>query len=416
MIEIITIGDELTSGRTADENARFIGESLYLRGFSVSRITTVGDGLDDISGALKSINDNTRFIIVTGGLGPTEDDRTSEAAASCFGKELILSQEAFSAMEKLLGQANRKVSEVNKKQAVLPEGSTVIPNPVGTASGFLIKEDNKHYIFLPGVPGEVRAMTESFILSYLLKESGSKTIILSRTLKVFGLWESALQEKLADVLPKDGLVSLAYYPSFPEISLKITGKGSDENIVETELQKAVDAVEQRIGEFVYSKNGELLEEVVGKLMSENKATIAVAESCTGGLISHRITNVPGSSGYLERSFVVYSNQAKEEILNVLADVINKYGAVSGPVAKLMAEGVRNVSGTTFGLAVTGIAGPSGGTAEKPVGTVYIAVSSEEKTEVRKHGFFFNDRERIKLMTSYMALEYLRRAVLGMSIQ
>ena len=416
MIEIITIGDELTSGRTVDENARFIGESLYLRGFSISKITTVGDGLDDISGALKNTNDDTRFIIATGGLGPTEDDKTSEAAARFFGKKLILNQKAFSAMERLLGKVNRKVSEVNKKQAVLPDGSTVISNPIGTACGFLIIEDNKHYIFLPGVPGEVRAMTESSLVSYLEKECGSKNFILSKTLKVFGLWESVLQEKLANVLPDDGGVSLAYYPSFPEISLKVTGKGTDKNKVETELKKAVNAVELRIGEFVYSKNGELLEEVVGRVISEKKATIAVAESCTGGLISHRITNVPGSSAYLERSFVVYSNKAKEEILNVPADILNKYGAVSEPAAKLMAERVRKVSGTTFGLAVTGIAGPSGGTAEKPVGTVYIAVSSEEKTEVRKHGFFFNDRERIKLMTSHMALEYLRRAVLGISIQ
>ena len=416
MIEIITIGDELISGRTADENARFLGEALYLRGFSVSKITTVGDGRGDISGALKNLKYDTRFIIVTGGRGPTEDDKTSEAAAFCFGKKLILNPEAFQMMEKLLGKANRKVSEVNKKQAVLPEGCTVIPNPAGTACGFLIKEGSKHFIFLPGVPAEVRAMSNSFLLSYLEKESGNKNVILSKTLKVFGLWESMLQEKLAGILPDDGLVSLAYYPSLFEISLKLIAKGTDRKKVEAALEKAVETVDARIGQYVYSTNGELLEEVTGRVLIEKGATVAVAESCTGGLISHRLTNISGSSGYLERSFVVYSNKAKDEILEVPADVLKDHGAVSEPVAKLMAEGVRKVSGTTFGLAVTGIAGPAGGTAEKPVGTVYIAVASEEKTEVKKHGFFFNNRERIKLITSQMALDYLRKTVLGISIR
>lgn len=412
MIEIITIGDELTCGRTADENARFIGEALYLKGFAVSRVVTVGDGLADISEALKGLKTDTRFAIITGGLGPTQDDKTAQAAAECFGKKLVLNEAAFSRMEKLLAKAGRNVSAVNKKQAILPEGCDIIANPVGTASGFLMLSDRKYYIFLPGVPGEVRAMTESFVLPCLEKKIRLKEVIASRTLKIFGLWESLLQEKLAGLFPEDGPVSLAYYPGFPEISLKIIGRGETPENAETILDRATDTVEAKVGDFVYSRDNESIEAVLGRLLTEKGMTVSVAESCTGGLISHRLTNIAGSSIYFERSVVVYSNRAKQSLLGIPAEVIQDCGAVSEAVAGLMAEGIRRISGTHFGLAVTGIAGPGGGTAAKPVGTVCIAVASGEKTEVKTHGFFFKDRERIKLMSAHMALDHLRRAILG----
>jgi len=408
----MTIGDELTCGRTADENARFIGEALYLKGLVVSRMVTVGDELADIAAALKDLRADTRFVVVTGGLGPTEDDKTAAAAADRFGRKLVLNETALARMEKLLAKAGRQVSAVNRKQAVLPEGCDTIANPVGTASGFLMVSERKHYIFLPGVPGEVRAMTESFVLPYIEKNSRIKDVIATRTLKIFGLWESLLQEKLAGLFPEAGPISLAYYPGFPEISLKIIGRGKSREKVAVALDRATNRVEGKIGDFVYSRNGEKIEAVLGRLLTERGKTVSVAESCTGGLISHRLTNIAGSSSYFDRSVVVYSNRAKQGLLGVPAAVIRDHGAVSEPVARRMAEGVRRMSGTHFGLAVTGIAGPGGGTAEKPVGTVCIAVAAPEETTVKTHGFFFKDRERIKQMSAHMALDHLRRVILG----
>lgn len=414
MIEIITIGDELTSGSTVDENARFIAQALHSIGLSVSKITTVGDGIEDIQHALKSLLKETRFVIATGGLGPTEDDRTAKAAASAFGRQLLLNQEALNLMKKKFKAMQRKINPANRKQAVLPKGCSVVPNPVGTACGFLIEDGQRHFIFLPGVPEEVRTITENFLVEHLRKAIGSKQVILNRTLKVFGLWESAIHERLSGALPESRAVSLAYYPQYPEIRLKMTGKGANANQLQKEMDKFQKVIYEKIGDYVYSDSGESLEEVVGNLLKANNATLAVAESCTGGLITHRLTNISGSSQYLERSFVAYSNRAKAELLNVPSDVIQEFGAVSESVARFMAKGARELSGTTFGLAVTGIAGPTGGSPEKPVGTVFIGVSSDKQTEV-KHHRFHGSREKIKMMSAHMALNLLRNFIIGKSI-
>ncbi len=415
MIEIITIGDELISGSTADENARFIGEALTSLGLTVSKITTVGDAVEDIENALESIRGETRFVLITGGLGPTEDDRTARAAAKAFGRKLLLNQEAFNALEEKLEKFGRTVSMAGRKQAMLPERSRIVPNPVGTACGFLIEDGKRQFVFLPGVPEEVRAITESFLAGHLKTFMGSKQVILSRTLKVFGLWESAIQERLQGALPDRSTASLAYYPKYPEIRLKINGRGTDTAQVQKDISRFQEIIYEKIGEYIYSDKDELLEEVVGFLLKKNRATLAVAESCTGGLITHRLTNISGSSQFLERSFVVYSNRAKEELLNIPQDMLRDSGAVSEPVARFMAKAAGELSGTTYGLAVTGIAGPTGGSAEKPVGTVFIGISSASDTRVSQH-LFHGSRERIKLMSSQVALNLLRKTILGKTKQ
>ncbi|MEI6125694.1 MAG: competence/damage-inducible protein A [Pseudomonadota bacterium] len=406
MIEILTIGDELTSGRTVDENSTCIARALNTAGLTVARITTVGDGIKDIQRCLHDLLEETRFVIVTGGLGPTEDDRTAQAAASAFGKKLLLSKPALDALEKKYTKFGGTMSPGAQKQALLPEGCCVIPNPVGTACGFLIAEPKQQFMFLPGVPEEVRAMLESFLIGHILKESGSREIILSKTLKVFGLWESGIHERLHGALPECSSVSLGYYPHYPEVSLKITGKGTDRTKIEKEIALYQQVIYENIGDYIYSESGESLEEVVGDMLKKCRETLAVAESCTGGLITHRLTNIAGSSEYVERSYVVYSNRAKEELLNIPCAVLSRYGAVSEPVAGLMATRARKLSGTTYGLAVTGIAGPGGGSTEKPVGTVFIGISSLMQTGVTQHRFR-GSREKIKIMSSQVALNLLR---------
>jgi nicotinamide-nucleotide amidase len=409
MIEIITIGDELVSGSTSDENSRYISEAIYSIGMTVSKITTIGDAVEDIENTLRGIQEQTCFVVITGGLGPTEDDRTAQAAAGAFGRKLILNQQALDEIEKKLKKFDRTVSTAGRKQAILPDGCIIVPNPVGTACGFLIEDGKRHFVFLPGVPEEVRAMTESFLLDRLKKIIKSKQVILNQTLRVFGLWESAIQDRLRDVFPDKSTASLGYYPDFPEIRLKITGRGSDPERVRQDMSKFQEIIYEKIGEYIYSDRDEPLEEVIGTLLKNKKATLSIAESCTGGLITHRLTNIAGSSQYIERSFIVYSNMAKQELLNVPSDMIQKFGAVSEPVAFSMAEGVRVLSGTTYGLAVTGIAGPAGGSAEKPVGTVFIGVSSLSGTEVKQY-LFHGSRDIIKIITSHTALNNLRKFI------
>ena len=409
-VEIITIGNELLSGSTIDTNAAFIAASVNSVGLSVVRMSSVGDNMDDMVNALKTVLPESRFVIVTGGLGPTDDDCTAAAAALAFGRQIVLHQEALAAIKKIFAGFNTKMPFPSQKQAMLPEGVRLIPNPVGTASGFLIADGTREFMFLPGVPTEVEAMTESFIIPYLREKNGKREVIITRAFRVFGLWESAIQERLEGAIPRGTTVSLAYLPTYPEVRLKLTGKGGDPSAVKKDLDSITSIIHEKVGNFIYSSDDEPLEAVLGKLLKDRTATLAVAESCTGGLISHRLTNISGSSAYLERAVVVYSNQAKVQLLNIPEDVIEKHGAVSEPVAQLIAQQVREHSGARFGLAVTGIAGPTGGSPEKPVGTVFIGISSAAGNEVKKYRFY-GSREQIKLMTSQMALSNLRLFIL-----
>ena len=409
-VEIITIGNELLSGSTIDTNSAFIASSVNTSGLSVTRICSVGDAIDDIVTALKTVLPESRFVIVTGGLGPTDDDCTAAAAARAFGKQIVLNQEALAAIEKIFAGVNVKMPFPSSKQAMLPEGVRLIPNPIGTASGFLIEDGMREFMFLPGVPTEVEAMTESFIVPHLRDKCGSKEIIITRAFRVFGLWESAIQERLEGAIPGGTSVSLAYLPSYPEVRLKLTGKGADPSAVQKDLDLITSIIHEKVGEFVYSSDDEPLEAVVGRLLRDRQAILAVAESCTGGLITHRLTNISGSSEYLERSVVVYSNRAKTELLNIPENILIEHGAVSEPTARLMAKQIRELSGSTLGLSVTGIAGPTGGSPEKPVGTVFIGIASAAVEEVKKYRFY-GSREQIKLMSSQMALSNLRLFIL-----
>jgi len=360
--------------------------------------------------ALKGVLPGTKYIIVTGGLGPTDDDRTAEAAARAFGRTVELNREALAAIEKKFAGYQAKMPFPSQRQAMLPSGVELIPNPRGTASGFLIEDAGREFMFMPGVPAEAEAMTESFIIPRLMKKSGFKQVILSKTMRVFGLWESAVQERLDGQIEEGPGLCLAYLPHFPEVRLKVTGVGEDENKVRQDIARAAAIIEKQLGEYIYSMHDEPLELVTGQLLKEKKATIALAESCTGGLICNRITNISGSSEYMLMGVVVYSNQAKVDLLKIPRAVLDEHGAVSEPCAQLMAKNVRELAGSTYGISVTGIAGPTGGTEEKPMGTVFIGIASAKGESVTRHRFF-GGREQIKLMTSHMALNNLRKYIL-----
>jgi nicotinamide-nucleotide amidase len=412
--EIITIGNELITGIQVDTNGPYLAQRLLSQGILVQRIISVGDETQEIAHALKDSIERSDLVIMTGGLGPTRDDITTEVATKVLGKKLVLYPEALDHINKMLGSYNVPTTEGQKKQAYFPEGAEIIPNPKGTAPGFLIKEGETLLAFLPGVPRELETMVEETILPRLENEWKRETYFQSRTLRLFGIAESKVDDLLKDIFKNQKEVTLAFLPLFPEINVQITIQKKNNEEACARLAYWEKAIRERLEPYVFATDEDTMEEVVGNLLRKAKATIAVAESCTGGLIGHRLTNIPGSSDYVERVVVVYSNQAKIDLLKVPEEVICTHGAVSAPTAKLMAEGIRNLAGTTLGLSTTGIAGPAGGSSEKPVGTVFISLTDGKET-VTKEYHFPGDRQQIKWMTSAVALNRIRQYFLKKNI-
>jgi len=413
LIEIITIGDELLCGRTQDTNAGMIARELHAAGFTVARITTTGDTLSAISSALLSCLPETHFVIITGGLGPTKDDLTAEAAATAFKDKLALHPEALEMLNSLLERRQRTMNASQQKQAMLPSRSAPINNPVGTACGFVMHVDKRHFLFLPGVPSEASAMTEQSVIAYINKHAGRNHSIKSKTLRVYGLWESIIQEKLTNVMASHSDVSLGFYPHFPEVLLRLTAHGPDETVLKERLNTAGNAIAERIGDYIYAEDDVSLMEAVGRLLNKGGHSVAVAESCTGGLLSHLITSVPGSSGWFERGLVVYSNIAKTQLAGVDESLLAQHGAVSAQTAQALAQGARRSASSTHGIGITGIAGPDGGTPEKPVGTVFFAIADPEGCQ-GYHRLFTGNREQNQRLSAYTALDLLRRTLLGLN--
>lgn len=405
--EIITIGNELITGVQVDTNGPYLAQRLFGQGISVQRIVSLGDGAEAIAGALKESIGRADLVLITGGLGPTRDDVTTEVATKVLKKRLVFHPEALDHINKVLGSYNIPKTEGQKKQAYFPEGAELIPNPKGTAPGFLIKEGKTLLVFLPGVPRELKTMVEETILPRLENEWKRETYFQSRTLRLFGISESKVDDLLKDIFENQREITLSFLPHFPEVNVRITIQGKSKNKACARLAYWEKAIRERLEHYVFGIDDDTMEEVVGNLLRKAKATIAVAESCTGGLIGHRLTNIPGSSDYVERAVVVYSNQAKIDLLKVPEEVILTHGAVSEPTAKLMAEGIRNLAGTTLGLSTTGIAGPAGGSPGKPVGTVFISLTDGKETSTKEY-HFPGGRQQIKRMTSSVALNSIRQ--------
>lgn len=399
------------SGLTRDGNFTWAGHSLFSLGFEIGYHTTVGDDRDRIEEALGIARKRAHTVIVTGGLGPTPDDLTAEVAARLIGAPLELNDGTLRTMEERLGSRGRSLTETNKKQAYLPKGSKVLINHWGTAPGFSFESERTVFYFLPGVPKEFYAMMGEYVIPELLRRDNERKPFRSKLVKTFGLPESEVARMLEGA-QREG-VKLGYRSHFPEIHLRVSSYGETEQDADALMSEFMSDIKSRLSEYIFSTGGETLEEVVGKLLRESGKTLATAESCTGGLIAHRVTNVPGSSDYFLEGIVSYSNEAKEKVLGVPLDMIEAQGAVSAPVVEAMARGVRNLAGSDIGVAVSGIAGPGGGSAEKPVGTVFIGVDNGEQGSPFSEKFrFYGTREDIKLISSEKALQIIMKILLN----
>ncbi|MFA5181482.1 MAG: competence/damage-inducible protein A [Syntrophales bacterium] len=409
---IITIGDELTSGGIQDTNTALIARQFHLQGWQVAATMSVGDDETMIKGALDFIMPLTDAVVITGGLGPTADDITTAAVARAFNLPLYTDEEVLSNIKAIFARYGFKWTENNAKQAVFPQGAQILANPVGTAAGFSLRVRGKIIAVIPGVPVEVRRMLPEVVLPFLRCSFPEESPCLAvRTLKLFGLGEAAVDQAIAGIdLPGFG-VGVGFYPRFPENHLVLSARDALEAAAWLKVNKAEEEIHKRLGPYIFAYDEETLEGVVAGLLKEKGLTLAVAESCTGGLITDRLTDIPGSSMYLERGLITYSNRSKTDLLGVPEEIIQKHGAVSEETGRLMAEGARRLAGSDLGLATTGIAGPDGGSEAKPVGTVFIALADGGETVCRKFSYRW-DRRRIKVIASQAALIMLKRYLTG----
>jgi len=408
-IEIITTGNELLSGITIDKNFNWLCESLFSLGAQVRFHQCISDNLDDLVKALNIAQKRSKFILFTGGLGPTDDDLTRESASQFFSRKLVLNKKIEKEIKLIFKKRNRPYSLINKKQAMFPEGAEIIQNPKGTAPGFCIKDKGSFFYFFPGVPSELRAMVQKSafqkIKNFLVKE---KNFFTSETLKVFGITESELAEKIKKIKSKNTFIG--YRPHKFEIHLRIISTGKSKKISKNECLKIKHRLIKVLQKYIFTDKDVTLQEVIVNLLKKKKYTISFAESCTGGLISNLITNVPGSSSVFGISFITYSNKSKNLILKVPNKKLIEHGAVSKEVVSEMARGLNRISESNISVAVSGIAGPNGGSADKPVGTVYVSYIINKKISVKRYSFL-GDRESIKLRTALEVLNHIRKNIL-----
>lgn len=412
--EIITIGDEILIGQTLNTNAAYIGSKLTEIQVDVSFTCVVPDKEEEIKREFKDAFEKYDIIIVTGGLGPTHDDVTRKCVVDFFNTEFVQDKEVLSDIKKFFEVRGRQLTKTNEDQSLIPKIATPIRNSRGTAPGYWIEKNKKYFIVMPGVPYEMKGMMETFVLPNLKEKIISQKVFKSTmNLLTTGIPESVLFDRLGNLDELLNGASLAFLPSQFGVKMRITVYGNSEEESKNKLEGIEQKIRSLVGKFIYGKNDDNLEGVVAKLLMDRNLTISIAESCTGGLITNRLTNIAGSSKFMERGVVAYSNAAKVEILKVNEDAIAKHGAVSLEVAMQMAEGIKSVSGSDIGLATTGIMGPTGATPSKPVGLVYIGIC-DDKICTAKEFRFGDDRLLNKDRTSQAALEMLRRNLLGIS--
>jgi len=410
--ETIAVGSELLLGGRLDTNSLFIADRLAACGIELRYKTTVGDDLSDIVAVLKTALRRARVVILTGGLGPTIDDLTREAVAQATGHRLSRRKAALDGMIARLVEWGRTPTTTQFRQAMIPARAEILFNPVGTAPGFSLVWKGTFLAALPGVPREMEPMVRDGVLPQLqawmrTQKRLSASPMIRRVLHTSGVPESIVDQALVGLVPKGCTIQLGIYASPMEVMVSLTGPAGAEGVVT--IERLLKEAKTRLGDIVYGEEDETMESVVGRLLNEQQLTLAVAESCTGGLIGHRLTQVPGASAYVDRVAVTYSNRAKVEMLGVPSGLLKRHGAVSADVAAAMARGIRERSGASVGVSVTGIAGPGGATESKPVGLVYVGLDGgpgEAMTkEFRFHG---GDRTVIKQRSSQAALDLLRR--------
>lgn len=406
--EIVSIGDELLIGQTINTNASFIGQKLTEIGIEVKRITTISDHEEDIISAITSAEKRADVIIATGGLGPTHDDVTKKAFVRYFKSKLILNKTILKKIQKSFKERGIVMSPINEEQALVPDDASIVENKMGTAPGLRFQKNNRDFFVLPGVPSEMKTMVEDTIIPLLKKKS--TLFIKRRMIKTTGVAESTLFEKMGNISELEKIVKIAFLPKSTGVEIRLTATNPDEMQCSENLAQAESIIRQRINEHIWGFDDQNLEDVVAQLLFEQHKTIAIAESCTGGMITDRLTNVSGSSTYLKQAIIAYSIESKVNTLGMKKQFIDQLGEVSAEVAIEMAKKVREMSNTDFGLATTGLLGPNGGISKTPVGLIYVAVSDAAETIFHRL-IFKRDRIFNKQRATQMALDLLRRQLL-----
>lgn len=405
--EIISVGTELLLGEIVDTNAVFLSQELAALGIELYHRTTVGDNARRLQEVITTALARADLVITIGGLGPTADDLTKETVAAVLGLPLVLDRPSLARIEAYFARIGRPMTENNYKQALIPEGGEALPNRNGTAPGVSVRKEGKWVVCLPGPPRELRPMFHDYVRPQLA--AASRGVIRSRVLRLCGIGESALVETIADLLANQTNPTLAPLATEGEVRLRITAAAATVAAADAAIAELEQKLRVRLGPAIYGVDDDTLEAIVVGLLQQRGETLAVAESCTGGLLANRITDVPGASAVFERGVVAYSNRAKTELLGIPAPVIQRAGAVSSEVATLMARGIRERTESDWGIGITGIAGPGGGTAEKPVGLVYFALAGPGTNLVRE-ARFAGDRQQIKRRTTQAVLDLFRRTL------
>lgn len=408
-VELICVGTELLLGNIVNTNAAFIAEKCAMLGLSMYYQSVVGDNQKRLEALIRTARERSDIVILSGGLGPTQDDLTKETAAKVMGRTLVEDARARREIEEFMAKRSHAITKNNWKQALVPEGCKVLYNPNGTAPGIIMEEEQTRMILLPGPPNELIPMFEEQVYPYL-KESQPE-IICSKMVKLCGIGESSAETKILDLIEEQTNPTVAPYAKTGEVHLRITAKAASEEEAYQMIAPVEDELQERFGDLIYTDDPRVtLEMAVYELLKENRLTVTTAESCTGGLLAGRLINVPGISEFLKEGYVTYSNEAKEKLLGVPADILQQYGAVSSQTAEAMASGGARAAGADVCIAVTGIAGPDGGTEEKPVGLVYMSCYCRGRCYTQENRYT-GSRSKIREYSVASALTLLRKAIL-----
>ena len=414
-VEIINIGDELLIGQVINTNAAWMAEQLNLSGFRAYQVSVISDSRQHILEALAEAEKRAEVVLISGGIGPTKDDITKHTLCEYFNTRLVFNEEAYRDVEAIFARRGYQVTELNRQQAELPESCTGIPNKLGTARGMWFEKDRPDksrtiFVSMPGVPFEMKSMMTDYVIPRM-KELFNTPFIYHKTILTQGVGESFLAARIEsweNELPSH--IKLAYLPQPGIVRLRLTGEGSNEIILHQEVEAEVLKLQPMIPEYIFGYDEETVELIVGRLLKEKHATLATAESCTGGTIAQMITSIPGSSVYFKGSVVAYSNEIKKHILGINDETLSKYGAVSEEVVTHMAASLQKMFDVDYAIATSGIAGPDGGSEEKPVGTVWIAIATPDEVVASK--FLFGDnRERNIRRTALQAINMLRKKLI-----
>ncbi|KHD36521.1 damage-inducible protein CinA [Clostridium acetobutylicum] len=409
-VEILCVGTELLLGDILNTNAQFLAKEFGNMGFSMYHQAVVGDNVERLKREFELAINRADIVVTTGGLGPTDDDLTKETAAEYFNKKLIFHKESYDEIVKFFNKIGKEISENNKKQAYFPEGCTILKNDHGTAPGCIIDENGKVVILLPGPPREIIPMFKNYVIPYLRRyQEGT---IVSKVLRVCGIGESGAAEMLKDLIDNQTNPTIAPYAKDNEVTFRITAKAESEEAAMKLIEPMERKVRERLKENVYGVGDTSLEDVLGAMLIEKKLTIATAESCTGGLLSGRLINYPGISEVFMEGAVTYSNEAKMNRLGVKKETLESYGAVSGETAAEMAKGIAKTAGTNIGVSTTGVAGPGGGTKEKPVGLVYVGLCINGKVKTRKLNMP-GDRQTVRNRVVNAVIDWIRREIINL---